>query len=44
MNVKLARLADWLAALPTLTLIVLVTVRNWNLSRRVRKLQALLGL
>jgi hypothetical protein len=44
MDAKLVKLAERFMALVTLALIVVVAVGNWNLHRRVRKLESSLGL
>jgi hypothetical protein len=44
MDTKLVKVAERLMALVTLALIVVVAVENWNLHRRVRKLETNLGL
>jgi cytochrome oxidase assembly protein ShyY1 len=44
MEAKLLKTAECLLALVTLAIIVVVAVGNWNLHRRVRKLEASLGL
>jgi hypothetical protein len=44
MDAKLIKLAERFMELVTLALIVMVAVRNWNLTRRVRRLEGSLGL
>jgi hypothetical protein len=44
MDQKLINTAERLMELVTLALIVIVAVENWNLFRRIRKLEAGLGL
>jgi hypothetical protein len=43
MDAKLIKLAERFMELLTLALIVVVAVRNWNLTRRVRRLEGSLG-
>jgi len=43
MDAKLIKLAERFMELVTLALIVIVAVRNWNLTRRVRRLEGSLG-
>ncbi len=43
MDTKLIRLAERFMELVTLALIVVVAIRNWNLNRRVRRLEASFG-
>jgi len=44
MDAKLIKLAERFMELVTLALIVMVAIENWNLNRRVRRLEAKVGL
>lgn len=44
MDAKLIKLAERFMELVTLALIMMVAVRNWNLARRVKRLEGCLGL